>query len=325
MANSYQYGSTGSKVKKAQDFLSEQGYKSSDLEGVYGAGTQAAVKQFQSDYGLESTGVFDQATLDKLYAARSGTAQKVTADGSGTTGSIPSTGTTGGAYDGIINDMYGKITSKSPFNYDVNGDALWEIYKDQYTLGGQQAMIDTMGKAAQLTGGYGNSYASTAGTQAYQQYMTGLADKVPELAELAWNRYRDQVALDQDGVGDAYDLAMDMLNSGILPEADTLNRAGLSEIEAQKIYKMIREQQAAKEKKSSGGTGGSKDKGTELKTPTTEMYAQVLEAYNEGGEDAAAAIIYPLYENGYDGNALMDYAKMFGVDPYVYGPPKPTT
>ena len=95
-------------------------------------------------------------------------------------------------YDAIIKDLYDQISTRKPFNYDVNGDALYEIYKDQYTLAGQQAMMDTMGQAAALTGGYGNSYASTAGNQAYQQFMTQLANKVPELAEMAYNRYMDE-------------------------------------------------------------------------------------------------------------------------------------
>ena len=71
----------------------------------------------------------------------------------------------------------------------MNGDALYQQYKDQYMTQGKLAMMDTMGQAAAMTGGYGNSYAQTAGQQAYQGYLQGLNDKVPELYQLALSQY----------------------------------------------------------------------------------------------------------------------------------------
>lgn len=81
------------------------------------------------------------------------------------------------------------ILNRKDFQYDLNADALYQQYKEQYQNLGQQAMMDTMGQAAALTGGYGNSYASTAGNQAYQTYLQGLNDKIPELAALARSNY----------------------------------------------------------------------------------------------------------------------------------------
>lgn len=57
---------------------------------------------------------------------------------------------------------------------------------------GQQAMRDTMGAASALTGGYGSTYAQTAGSQAYDQYLAALNDKVPELEQNAYNRYLNE-------------------------------------------------------------------------------------------------------------------------------------
>jgi hypothetical protein len=57
---------------------------------------------------------------------------------------------------------------------------------------GQQAMMDTMGQAAAMTGGYGNSYAQTAGQQAYQGYLQQLNNIVPELYQMAWDRYNQE-------------------------------------------------------------------------------------------------------------------------------------
>lgn len=93
-----------------------------------------------------------------------------------------------------LEELYNQIVSrgKEGFDYDLNGDSLWQQYKDQYVNLGRRAMEDTMGNAASLTGGYGNSYASTAGNQAYQQYLTQLTNMIPELEGRAYERWRDQ-------------------------------------------------------------------------------------------------------------------------------------
>ena len=88
-----------------------------------------------------------------------------------------------------LNDTINKILNREKFSYDLNGDALYQQYKDQYVTQGQQAMMDTMGQAAALTGGYGNSYAQTVGQQTYQGYLQQLNDKIPELYQLALDQY----------------------------------------------------------------------------------------------------------------------------------------
>lgn len=82
-----------------------------------------------------------------------------------------------------------KLLNRESFSYDLNADALYRQYKDSYLRQGKQAMEDTVGKAAALTGGYGNSYAQTAGQQAYQGYVQQLNDKIPQLHTQALNRY----------------------------------------------------------------------------------------------------------------------------------------
>ena len=88
-----------------------------------------------------------------------------------------------------LNDVINKIQNREKFSYDLNGDALYQQYKNQYVTQGQQAMMDTMGQAVAMTGGYGNSYAQMAGQQTYQGYLQGLNDKVPELYQLALDQY----------------------------------------------------------------------------------------------------------------------------------------
>lgn len=89
-------------------------------------------------------------------------------------------------------DVMNKILNREKFSYDLNGDALYQQYKDQYTTQGKLAMMDTMGQAAAMTGGYGNSYAQSAGQQAYQGYLQGLNDKIPELYQLALDKYNQE-------------------------------------------------------------------------------------------------------------------------------------
>lgn len=91
-----------------------------------------------------------------------------------------------------IDNIANEILTRKDFQYDVNADALYQQYKDRYMDLGQQAMMDTMGQAAALTGGYGNSAAQIAGQQAYQGYLKGLTDKIPELYQLALDRYNQQ-------------------------------------------------------------------------------------------------------------------------------------
>ena len=79
--------------------------------------------------------------------------------------------------------------NRDPFSYDFNSDALYQQYKDQYIQQGQMAMMDTMGQAAAMTGGYGNSYAQTVGQQAYNQQLGQLNEIMPELYQMAYERY----------------------------------------------------------------------------------------------------------------------------------------
>ena len=97
------------------------------------------------------------------------------------------------------------LTDRKAFSYDLNGDMLYQQYKDNYITQGKQAMRDTMGQAAAMTGGYGNSYAATVGNQTYQGYLQGLNDKIPELYQLAMQKYNME--------GEQLKTAYDVLNN----------------------------------------------------------------------------------------------------------------
>lgn len=95
-------------------------------------------------------------------------------------------------YGTQIADLYNRIMNRPKFAYDVNKDPLFQQYKHQYMVNGQRAMQDTIGNSAALTGGYGNSWGTTAGYQAYQAHLQQLNNKVPELEARAYDRYSQE-------------------------------------------------------------------------------------------------------------------------------------
>lgn len=94
-----------------------------------------------------------------------------------------------GSYDQEIKDLYEKITNREPFKYDYASDPLYGQYSEKYQQLGRQAMKDSMGQTAALTGGYGNSYGSAVGQQQYDAYLQRLNDVLPELYGQAYNQY----------------------------------------------------------------------------------------------------------------------------------------
>ena len=156
-------------------------------------------------------------------------------------------------YTQQLESLYDKVMNRDKFSYDVAGDPLYQQYKNQYAQMGELAMQDTIGNAAALTGGYGNSWAATAGNQAYQAYLQRLTDKVPELYESAFGRYtqegqdlQNQLALTadlyendyqkyMDDLGymqqmqqTAYNQVMSMISAGMTPPDELIAAAGLT-------------------------------------------------------------------------------------------------
>ena len=172
-----------------------------------------------------------------------------------------------------LRDTANKIINREKFSYDLNGDALYKQYKDRYTQQGKQAMMDTMGQAQAMTGGYGNSYAQTVGQQTYQGYMQGLNDQVPQLYQIAldkytregdqmmananlmmqqddidYGRYRDQLA-DQDA---AYNKLLALMTGyRYKPTAEEMAAAGMTEAQMRAILGLPDPSAV-----SSGGGGG---------------------------------------------------------------------
>lgn len=122
-------------------------------------------------------------------------------------------------YQTQLDDLYAKITNRGPFKYSLNGDMLYQNAKEQYQQLGKQAMVDTIGQATQLTGGYGNSYAQNVGNQAYQQYLLKLNDRIPEYYNLAMQRYN----MEGDELNNQYGLLRDRENEAYGRYRDTVS------------------------------------------------------------------------------------------------------
>lgn len=59
-------GSSGSEVRKIQEKLKRWGYYSGSVDGIYGSGTESAVKKFQKANGLKTDGIAGKATLNAM-------------------------------------------------------------------------------------------------------------------------------------------------------------------------------------------------------------------------------------------------------------------
>lgn len=173
-------------------------------------------------------------------------------------------------YTQQMNDLYGQIMNRDPFKYNLNEDMLYQQYKDQYQQMGQQAMMDTMGQAAALSGGYGSSYASTAGNQAYQQYLTQLNNMVPELYDRAYGRYTQEGA----DLMNKYNLAQQAEQSDYSRWQDEYSRWEGDRTFAQNQYNMLYNQDY-------GQYSDNRNYWTQMAAQENAQYnAQQTQAYN---------------------------------------------
>ena len=225
--NQLSYGSQGSDVTELQKLLNNHGY-GLDEDGIFGENTKNAVTDFQQKKGLTVDGIVGTntwGTLDGTYTPSTNTGTTSTPAASTTTADTGfqydayqesdtvkqaqallnqqmanKPGAYNSAWQGQLDDVIGQILNREEFSYDLNEDALYQQYANQYINQGKMAMMDTMGQAAAMTGGYGNSYAQSVGQQAYQGYLQQLNDKIPELYQLALNQYQ----MEGDALYDQY-------------------------------------------------------------------------------------------------------------------------
>ena len=91
-------------------------------------------------------------------------------------------------WDETITDLIDQILNNPDFSYDPATDPLYQNYRQQYTREGQRATADALGIAA-ASGGLPSSYAQTAANQASNYYAAQMTDMIPQLYQLAYDRY----------------------------------------------------------------------------------------------------------------------------------------
>lgn len=186
--------------------------------------------------------------------------------------------------------LMGEIENREPFSYDPEADTLYRQYREQYQTLGRQAMEDTMGQAAGLTGGYGSTYGQTAGAEAYESYLGKLNELLPEFydrKQAAYDSRTDQLydALsfaagqkkdEEDSAAAeekaAFDRCMKLLENGIRPSDSDLAAAGLTSAMANTALAIFHGQTSG-----TTGSGGQQSHSTD-----TESHAN----YDNGGLSA---------------------------------------
>ena len=201
-------------AKDIQQKLNNYGYNLA-VDGLIGSKTQSAIKDFQKNNGLAVDGIVGPNTWAALtggttetkspsfkyddfkYDAytpkeykESDTVKQAQAALNAQLAQKP--GEYKSQWQAQLDDTIGKILNREKFSYDLNGDALYQLYKDKYTQQAKMAMGDAIGRASAMTGGYGNSYAQSVGQQQYQKEMQNLNDIVPELYQMALDKYNQE-------------------------------------------------------------------------------------------------------------------------------------
>ena len=215
VTNPYAAASAEQVAKRQQG--SQVSTNRNDME-LMGDESYNLILQYQKDFA-DAQARGDQGGMDAAHAAAEAVREKYGysggADGSDHLGLMAYTGNTGyddmdgsdfgydnaGAYvsrwQNQIDALTGAILGRDPFSYDKNKDPLYQQYAESYTRGGQRGMQDTLAQVSARTGGLASSYAQSAAQQTYNNYMAALADKVPELQQLAYSMYMDDIAMDR--------------------------------------------------------------------------------------------------------------------------------
>lgn len=93
-------------------------------------------------------------------------------------------------YNQRLNDAYLNMVNYKNFRYMPESDPVYLAYKDAYEREGKRAYRDAAAKLSSRNYGNMTSAAQTLANQQLNYYMNQLADRVPELAENAYERYK---------------------------------------------------------------------------------------------------------------------------------------
>ena len=95
--------------------------------------------------------------------------------------------------DALLDD----ILNTEEFVYNSDEDPLFQQYKKEAMENSSKAYEDTLGNMAGMTGGRQNTWAITAASQARDSYLDDLENRRLDYNELAYQRWLDEQALNQ--------------------------------------------------------------------------------------------------------------------------------
>ncbi len=169
-------------------------------------GIQDQIKQNSADWvketnperraGLHNANEYLYSALDKMDGGKStfnpDTGKWNTQywfDNSWQNSPVPSASKYVSPFSGKIDKGISNLENKK-FSYNPESDPSYQAYKRMYNREGDRALKSTLSSVSAAQGGI-SSYASQAAQQASNYYTQQLTDKIPELEQLAYQKYRD--------------------------------------------------------------------------------------------------------------------------------------
>lgn len=139
------------------------------IGGSYGGGGLSHIGPFQASDSYNQAMAYTNSLLEKLNNGRTSYSDKVDA-------------------------MMSKIENRAAFSYDMDKDPMFQSYLSSMMDKGKLAMMDTIGQASALTGGYGSTYATGAANGAYNNYISEAYDNVKDYYGMALDAYNTETS-----------------------------------------------------------------------------------------------------------------------------------
>ena len=195
------------------------------------------IKETFNDYAL-NTDIIDQSIYDTLKS-QFVVPEAVTQADAYLTSQLEKIQSGRTSWSDDVESMIDMIKNRDKFEYDVDNDQLFQQALASAMNSGKTAMQDTIGQASALTGGYGSTYATSAGNQAYNSFIEDAYNNLPEYYQMALSAYQaegedmyrqlgmymDADATEYGRMVDAYNVTADHRNT-LYNEAYSLWRDG---------------------------------------------------------------------------------------------------
>lgn len=212
----------GAKVQSDPDYVAYHYGAFNQGQGTYTL-SEDEYNQMRQEYGFEGDyGTYNSATKERTIDSQEYNA--IVNNAKSSSSSSPASGSSGSSSQGsstsspavqAAEQLLSQKLSQSPgnyqsaysdelkalidqygsrqFSYDPYSDPAYLLAQQQAQQSGKLAMMDSMGQASALTGGYGSSYGQQVGQQTYNQYISDAMTNVyPELYQAAVDQYNQE-------------------------------------------------------------------------------------------------------------------------------------